>query len=86
MMPTRLQDGLSISLLQWARTADLNETKAVLVRINDGEDIQQIFLNLQNAGLNHAEMVGGSCVRGNVSPEALIQVARCFGVCSVTGD
>ena len=86
MMPTRLQDGLSISLLQWISTAEHHDSKVVVVRVNDGEDIQQIFSSLQKAGLNEAEMLTGSCIKGRVSPDALVRVSRCYGVCSVTGE
>ena len=84
MMPTRLQDGLSISLLQWMHSADTHETRSVIVRISDSEDIRQILTNLQNAGLVDIEQKSFSTLIGTVTPEVLSRVVRCFGVCSVT--
>ncbi len=86
MMPTRLHDGLSISLLQWSRMADVKDVRSILVRISDGEDIHQIFHYLQNAGLNDAKIVTPSCIIGHVTPDVITQVVRCYGVCSVTED
>ena len=42
MMPTRLQDGLSVSLIQWMRTACADETRSVTVRISESESMPQI--------------------------------------------
>ncbi|MBO4351306.1 MAG: hypothetical protein J6A01_10220 [Proteobacteria bacterium] len=84
MMPTRLQDGLSISLLQWMHSADTHETRTVVVRISDTEDMRQILNNLKNAGLIDIEQRSFSTLTGTVTPEVLSRVVRCFGVCSVT--
>jgi hypothetical protein len=84
MMPTRLQDGLSISLLQWSRSADAQETRKVVVRISDTESLDQMIYNLENAGLTEIEPMTGSTVRGRVTGESLSRVVRCLGVCSVT--
>ena len=83
-MPTRLQDGLSISLLQWMHSADTHETRTVVVRISDTEDMRQILNNLKNAGLIDIEQRSFSTLTGTVTPEVLSRVVRCFGVCSVT--
>lgn len=84
MMPTRLQDGLSISLLQWMHSADTHETRRVVVRISDSEDMRQILNNLQNAGLVEIQQKSFSTLTGVVTPDVLSRVVRCFGVCSVT--
>lgn len=84
MMPTRLQDGLSISLLQWMHSADTHETRKVVVRISDTEDMRQILNNLKNAGLTDIEQRSLSTLTGSVTPDVLSRVVRCFGVCSVT--
>ena len=83
-MPTRLQDGLSISLLQWMHSADTHEMRKVVVRISDTEDMHQILSNLQNAGLSEIEQKSFSTLIGTVTPDVLSRVVRCFGVCSVT--
>lgn len=49
MMPTRLQDGLSVSLIQWMRTACADETRSVTVRISESESMPQIEQLLKNA-------------------------------------
>ena len=49
-MPTRLQDGLSVSLIQWMRTACADETRSVTVRISESESMPQIEQMLKNAG------------------------------------
>ena len=84
MMPTRLQDGLSISLLQWSRSVDENATRSVVVRISDRESLDQVLYNLKNAGLTEIEQLTGSTVKGRVTAESLSRVVRCLGVCSVT--
>lgn len=86
MMPTRLQDGLSISLLQWMRTVESTQTRTVIVRINDTESVEQIIHNLQNAGLTDIEELSVSTLKGTVTAESLSRVVRCLGVCSVTSD
>ncbi len=86
MMPTRLQDGLSISLLQWMRTVESTQTRTVIVRINDTECVEQIIHNLQNAGLTDIEELSVSSLKGTVTAESLSRVVRCLGVCSVTSD
>lgn len=50
-MPTRLQDGLSVSLIQWMRTACADETRSVTVRISESESMPQIEQLLKNAGM-----------------------------------
>ncbi|MBQ9243370.1 MAG: hypothetical protein IJ165_09120 [Proteobacteria bacterium] len=84
MMPTRLQDGLSITLLQWMRSADAHETRTVIVRISDMEVMREVLYNLRNAGLSDIEMLTSSSVKGVVDSEVLSRVVRCLGVCSVT--
>lgn len=86
MMPTRLQDGLSVSLLQWMRTVDSGQKKSVVIRINDMESVSDVIHNLENAGLADIEQLSGSTVRGTVTSEALSCVVRCPGVCYVTSD
>lgn len=86
MMPTRLQDGLSISLLQWMRTVEPEQTRCVVIRISDTESADQIIVNLQNAGLIDIEQVSGSTIKGRVTASVLSRVVRCLGVCSVTSD
>ena len=86
MMPTRLQDGLSISLLQWMRTVEPEQTRCVVIRICDTESADQIIVNLQNAGLVDIEQVSGSTIKGRVTASVLSRVVRCLGVCSVTSD
>lgn len=86
MMPTRLQDGLSVSLLQWMRSACGDERRSVTVRISDTESISQIVRLLENAGMEDIEPLSSSSVRGTITPESLSRVARCFGVCSVTAS
>ena len=86
MIPTRLQDGLSVSLLQWMRTADSEQMRTVLVRISDSECISDVIHNLQNAGLMDIEQKTCSTLRGRVTAESLSRVVRCLGVCSVTSE
>ena len=86
MMPTRLQDGLSISLLQWMRSADINEKRTVIVRIAETESVSDVVLNLENAGLEDIETVSGRSLRGMANSEALSRIARCIGVSAVTED
>jgi hypothetical protein len=86
MMPTRLQDGLSISLLQWMRTVESSESRTVIVRINDTESLHQVMHLLENAGLTEIEPMTASTLRGRVTAEALSRVVRCLGVCSVTPE
>ena len=84
MMPTRLQDGLSISLLQWVRSVDENTQRSVLVRISDTESLDQVAYNLENAGLTEIVPLTHSTLKGTVTAECLSRVVRCLGVCSVT--
>ncbi|MBQ1925344.1 MAG: hypothetical protein II767_07415 [Proteobacteria bacterium] len=84
MMPTRLQDGLSITLLQWMRSADADEKRTVVVRISDMEVMREVLYNLRNAGLADIEMLTPSSVKGVVDSDVLSRVVRCLGVCSVT--
>ena len=86
MMPTRLQDGLSVSLLQWMRSADERETRTVIVRVVESESIEEVQRNLENAGLLEIEQLGVSSLRGRVDSGTLARVVRCLGVCSVTED
>ena len=86
MMPTRLQDGLSISLLQWMRTVEPDQTRGVVIRISDTESAEPIIVNLQNAGLFDIEQISSSTIKGRVTPSVLSRVVRCLGVCSVTSD
>lgn len=86
MMPTRLQDGLSIALLQWMRTVAPSETRSVIVRISDMESLNQIIHNLQNAGLTDIQELSESTLKGTVTADALSRVVRCLGVCSVTSE
>lgn len=84
MMPTRLQDGLSVSLLQWLRSACADETREVVVRIGDTESLSQIIHLLENAGLMRIQKLSATSVHGTVTAEALSRVSHCLGVCSVT--
>ncbi len=86
MMPTRLQDGLSIQLLQWKRSARDEETKSVIVRINDLEIAEIILRNLENAGLQNIRQRSETSYLGVVSARDIMQVAKCHGVCAVTSD
>lgn len=84
MMPTRLQDGVSVSLLQWMRSAARDDKRAVVVRINEMESVAQIREILEFAGLSDIELLSAASLSGTVTPEALSQVAHCVGVCSIT--
>ena len=86
MMPTRLQDGVSISLLQWMRSADINEKKSVIVRITENESVSDIVANLQNAGMEEFEYITGRALRTMVNSETLSRISRCLGVSAVTED
>ena len=86
MMPTRLQDGLSISLLQWMGSADINEKRSVIVRIAETEAVDDVVANLMNAGLENIEHVSGRALRGSANSEVLSRIARCLGVSAVTED
>lgn len=85
-MPTRLQDGLSISLLQWIRSADVSEVRTVIVRIVETESVSRVIHNLENAGLQDIEILSNSSLRGRGNSEVLSRVARCMGVSSVAED
>lgn len=85
-MPTRLQDGLSVSLIQWMRTASAEETRSVTVCISESESIPQIKQMLSNAGMVDIEQLTMSTLRGTVTADSLSRVARCLGVCSVTAS
>ncbi len=86
MMPTRLQDGLSIALLQWIRTVESNQTRSVIVRISDSESLSQIIHNLLNAGLTDIQIISDSTLKGTATAESLTRIVRCLGVCSVASD
>lgn len=86
MMPTRLQDGLSVSLLQWMRSADPTEKRTILVRLIEGESLTGIEHNLRNAGMDRIEHVSAASLRGTVTPDVLSRVVRSLGVCAVTDD
>lgn len=86
MMPTRLQDGLSISLLQWMRSAEVEATRSVVVRISDMDSLEQVMVNLGNAGMTEMKPLTGSTLSGKVTAEVLSRVVRCLGVCSVTSQ
>ena len=85
-MPTRLQDGLSISLLQWMRSVEASQSRSVIIRISDSESMNQVIYNLQNAGLTDIQIRSESTLCGIVTAEALSRVVRCIGVCSVTSQ
>ena len=85
-MPTRLQDGLSISLLQWMRSADVSEMRTVIVRIVETESVSRVIHNLENAGLQEIETLSYTSLKGRGNSEVLSRVARCMGVSSVTED
>lgn len=82
-MPTRLQDGLSIALIQWVHSVEASASREVIVRIADSESLAHILYNLENAGLNHVEQLTSASVKGRVVASDLTKVARCHGVCSV---
>ena len=86
MMPTRLQDGLSISLLQWIRSADTSEIRTVIVRIVETETVSSVIHNLENAGLQNIETLSSTSLRGSGNSETLSRIVRCPGVSSVTED
>ena len=85
-MPTRLQDGLSVSLIQWMRTACADETRSVTVRISESESMPQIEQMLKNAGMVDIVPLTMTSLRGTVMADDLSRVARCLGVCSVTAS
>ena len=85
-MPTRLQDGLSVSLIQWMRTACADETRSVTVRISESESMPQIEQLLKNAGMVDIVPLTMTSLRGTVTADDLARVARCLGVCSVTAS
>ena len=85
-MPTRLQDGLSVSLLQWIRSADTSEVRTVIVRIVETETVSSVIHNLQNAGIQNIETLSETSLRGCGNSEVLSRVVRCPGVSSVTED
>ena len=85
-MPTRLQDGLSVSLIQWMRTACADETRSVTVRISESESMPQIEQLLKNAGMVDIVPLTMTSLRGTVTADDLSSVARCLGVCSVTAS
>lgn len=82
-MPTRLQDGLSIALIQWVRSAESDATREVIVRIADSESLAHILYNLENAGLSEIQQLSNASVKGRIAAADLSKVARCHGVCSV---
>lgn len=84
MMPTRLQDGVSVSLLQWMRSAGADEKRIVTVRAAEAESMTHIARVLETAGMENIEPISPAAVRGSVTAESLSRVAHCFGVCSVT--
>lgn len=84
MMPTRLQDGLSMPLLQWSRSVSQDATRTVLVRINDLEIVSVILQNLENAGLSNIRKHTDTSYIGEVTAGDLSQIAHCHGVCAVT--
>lgn len=84
MMPTRLQDGLSMPLLQWSRSVHQNETRTVMVRLNDPDIIPVILQNLENAGLHGIRKYTDTSYIGEVTAGDLSQIAHCHGVCAVT--
>ena len=86
MMPTRLQDGLSISLLQWIRSADTSEVRTVIVRIVETETVSSVIHNLENAGLQNIQTLSATSLRGSGNSETLSRIVRCPGVSSVTED
>lgn len=85
-MPTRLQDGLSVSLIQWMRTACADETRSVTVRISESESMPQIEQLLKNAGMVDIVPLTMTSLRGTVTADDLSRVVRCLGVCSVTAS
>ncbi len=84
MMPTRLQDGLSMPLLQWSRSVNQDETRTIMVRINDLEIVPVILQNLENAGLRNIRQHTETSYIGEASAADLSQIAHCHGVCAVT--
>ena len=84
MIPTRLQDGLSTALLQWAHSAAADTLCEVIVRIVDGESWAKIQHNVRNAGLFDVEALTPSCLKGKSQAADLMKIARCYGVSSVT--
>lgn len=86
MMPTRLQDGLSVSLLQWMRSADKGETRSVIVRVVETETVSQVAHNLTNAGMEDIEFMTNTSMRGRVNSDVLSRIVHSPGVCSVTED
>ena len=76
MMPTRLQDGLSVSLIQWMRTACADETRSVTVRISESESMPQIEQMLKNAGMVDIVPLTMTSLRGTVTADDLSRVAR----------
>ena len=85
-MPPRLQDRLSVSLIQWMRTACADETRSVTVRISESESMPQIEQLLKNAGMVDIVPLTMTSLRGTVTADDLSRVARCLGVCSVTAS
>ena len=85
-MPTRLQDGLSVSLLQWMRSADVSEVRTVIVRFVETETVSRVIHNLENAGLKDVEVLSNTSLRGRGDAGVISRVARCIGVSSVTED
>lgn len=84
MMPTRLQDGVSVALLQWMRSAGCDEKCDVFVRIGENWSMDQMLKVFENAGMVSIEVKTALLVKGSVTPDVLSRIARCMGVCAVT--
>ncbi len=73
-----------MELLQWSLSADDNDTKNILIRLNDEEMFDVIAHNLVNAGLEQIEIRSHMCVTGCIKAAFLKDIALCPGVVSVS--
>ena len=83
MMPTRLQNGISMELLQWSLSARNDDIKTILIRLSDEEMFDVIVQNLQNAGLEDIKVCSSMCITGNIKASQLKNIGMSHGVCSV---
>ena len=83
MMPTRLQNGISMELLQWSLSANEDDSRNVLIRLTDEELYDVLIQNLQNAGLTNIKPYSPMCISGTVTAAHLQNISLCPGICSI---
>lgn len=82
-MPTRLYGPLSMSLLQWTRSAQDSAQRMVVVRLVDGANAQSTIAQLERCGLCEITETDHNAVQGLVRARDLLKMTELAGVCAI---